>query len=84
MNEITVRGVVEVSPVARGSKSEQVTVVLRTGQRSWMLRRAGGPSFGVDADLAVWAGKTVEVTGYPGSGVFLATTEPTEVPAKFR
>lgn len=79
MTERTVRGVVEVRPVARGSKSEQVTVVLRADDRTWLLRRLGGPPFGVDDDLATWAGKTVEVTGYPGSGVFLLTEEPTEL-----
>jgi len=79
MNERTVRGVVEVRPVARGSKSEQVTVVLRADERTWLLRRRGGPPFGVDDELAAWAGKAVAVTGYPGSGVFLLTEEPTEL-----
>ena len=73
------RGVVSVQPVARGSKSEQPTVVLQTADRNWLLRRVGGPSFGVDDELAAWAGKTVEVTGYTGSGVFLLTEFPTEV-----
>jgi len=79
MSEQTVRGVVEVCPVARGSKSEHVTVVLRTDDRTWLLRRRGGPSFGVDDELAAWAGKTVEVTGFPGTGVFQLTEEPTEL-----
>jgi hypothetical protein len=75
----TVRGVVSVQRIARGSKSEQPAVVLQTADRSWVLRRADGPRFGVDDELARWAGKTVEVTGYPGSGVFVITEPPTEV-----
>lgn len=74
------RGVVSVQQVARGSKSEQPAVVLRTADRSWLLRRPGGPSFGVDDELAAWAGKTVDVIGYAGSGVFLLVELPTEVP----
>ena len=74
-----VRGVVSVQRVARGSKSEQPAVVLQTPERSWVLRRVGGPPFGVDVELALWAGKTVDVTGYAGSGVFLLTERPTEV-----
>jgi hypothetical protein len=73
------RGVVSVQQVARGSKSEQPAVVLQTADRSWLLRRVGGPSFGVDDELAAWAGKTVDVTGYKGGGVFLLTEFPTEV-----
>ena len=73
------RGVVSLQRVARGSKSEQPAVVLQTSERSWVLRRVGGPPFGVDDDLALWAGKTVDVTGYAGSGVFLLTELPTEV-----
>jgi hypothetical protein len=75
------RGVVDVQRIARGSKSEQPAVVLRTADRSWVLRRVDGPRFGVDEELAVWAGKTVDVTGHPGSGVFLITEPPTEAPA---
>jgi hypothetical protein len=52
---------------------------LQTPERSWVLRRVGGPPFGVDVELALWAGKTVDVTGYAGSGVFLLTERPTEV-----
>ena len=73
------RGVVSVQAVARGSKSEQPTVVLQTADRSWLLRRVDGPSFGVDDELAAWVGKTVDVTGYTGSGVFLLTEFPIEV-----
>lgn len=73
-----VRGVVSVRRIARGSKSEQPAVVLQTADRSWVLRRLGGPAFGVDDELAAWAGKTVEITGHPGSGVFLVTEPPTE------
>jgi hypothetical protein len=69
----TVKGTVSVRRVATGSKSEQVTAVLETGERSWLLRRTGGPGFGVDADLAALEGKTVTATGFAGSGVFLAT-----------
>ena len=74
-----VRGVVSLQRVARGSKSEQPAVVLHTSERSWVLRRVGGPPFGVDDELAFWVGKTVDVTGYAGSGVFLLTELPTEV-----
>ena len=42
-------------------------------------RRSGGPSFGVDDELARYAGKTVEVTGEAGPGVFLVTGEPHEI-----
>ena len=73
------RGLVSVQRVARGSKSEQPAVVLQTADRSWLLRRVGGPSFGVDDELAAWAGKMVDVTGYAGSGVFLLTEFPIEV-----
>jgi len=73
------RGTVSVSRVAIGSKSEQVAAVLTTDERSWVLRRMDGPRFGVDDQLAALDGKTVDVTGYPGSGVFLLTESPTEV-----
>jgi hypothetical protein len=66
-------GIVSVRVVARGSKSEQPAVVLETADRSWVLRRAGGPSFGVDEELAAWAGRSVEAVGVAGSGVFLLT-----------
>jgi hypothetical protein len=79
MNVETHRGVVSVLPVGVGSKSEQVAAVLRTAERTWLLRRQGGPSFGVDPQLARYEGKTVEVTGYPGSGVFLLAEEPREL-----
>ncbi len=69
----TVTGVVSVQRVATGSKSEQVTAVLRAAERSWLLRRAGGPAFGVDGELAAYDGQTVTVTGYAGSSVFLVT-----------
>jgi hypothetical protein len=75
----TVRGVVSIRHTASGSKSEQTTVVLTTDERSWLLRRAGGPSFGVDEQLAHYDGKTVEVTGEAGPGVFLATEPPREI-----
>jgi len=79
MTTQTIRGVISIQHAASGSKSEQTTVVLTTDERSWLLRRAGGPSFGVDEDLARYDGKTVEVTGETGPGVFLATTEPREI-----
>jgi hypothetical protein len=69
--EIT--GTVSVRRVATGSKSEQVTAVLTTPERSWMLRRQGGPAFGIDDELAALDGHTVTVTGFAGTGVFLAT-----------
>ncbi|MEO6713903.1 MAG: hypothetical protein ABIM89_10790 [Mycobacteriales bacterium] len=69
----TVRGTVSVRRVATGSKSEQVTVVLTAKDRSWLLRRSGGPSFGRDEELAALDGKAVTATGFAGSGVFLAT-----------
>ena len=75
----TVRGLVSIQRTASGSKSEQTTVVLTTDERSWLLRRPGGPSFGVDDDLARYDGKTVEVTGEAGPGVFLVTAEPREI-----
>lgn len=68
-----VSGLVSVRRVATGSKNEQVTAVLTTGDRSWLLRRVGGPSFGVDEQLAALDGRRVSVTGYAGSGAFLAT-----------
>lgn len=73
----TTTGTISVRRVAKGSKSEQVTVVLTTPERAWLLRRAGDQSFGVDLALAALDGRTVTVTGYPGSGVFLLTDEPT-------
>jgi hypothetical protein len=75
----TRRGIVGVQPVGLGSKSAQVAVVLTTDERTWLLRRAHGPTFGVDSELAAYEGRTVEVTGYPGSGVFLLVDEPREV-----
>ena len=79
MTTRTVRGVVSIRHTASGSKSEQTTVVLTTDERSWLLRRSGGPSFGVDDDLARDDGKTVEVTGETGPGVFLVTEGPREI-----
>lgn len=67
------KGIVRVRVVARGSKSEQPAVVLQTAERTWVLRRADGPSFGVDEELAEWDGKEVEAVGVAGSGVFLLT-----------
>jgi hypothetical protein len=75
----TLRGTISVQQIARGSKSEQPAVVLQAVDRSWVLRRVDGPRFGVDDELAAYAGKTVDVTGHPGSGVFVITEPPTEV-----
>ena len=77
----TKRGVITVGRVARGSKSEQPAVVLDTGTRHWVLRRQDGPRFGVDDDLAAWEGKTVDVVGHEGNGVFLVTEPLIEVAA---
>ena len=74
-----VRGVVSVQRVAHGSKSEQPAVVLQTAERSWLLRRVGGPQLRGGRRTGRWGGKTVDVTGYAGSGVFLLTELPTEV-----
>ena len=71
--EETVTGVVSIRRVATGSKSEQVTAILSADERSWLLRRRGGPSFGLDAQLAKYEGQRVSVTGFAGSGVFLVT-----------
>ena len=70
------RGTVSVTRVAQGSKSEHVTVVLTTAERSWLLRRSGTGAFAVDPRLASLDGRTVRVTGYPGNSVFLLTEEP--------
>jgi hypothetical protein len=69
----TITGVVTVQTAAVGSKSEQVTAVLRAEGRTWLLRRSGGPAFGIDDELAAYDGMSVTVTGYAGSGVFLVT-----------
>ena len=71
--EQTVTGVVSIRRVATGSKSEQVTAILSAGERSWLLRRRGGPTFGLDSQLAKYEGRRVTVTGFAGSGVFLVT-----------
>jgi hypothetical protein len=71
MTQLT--GTVEVRDAARGSKSEQQTVVLVTDERFWLLRRQCGPTYGVDPELARWAGRLVTVTGIEGSGTFLVT-----------
>ncbi len=73
MTQDRAKGIVRVRVVARGSKSEQPAVVLETADRSWILRRPGGPAFGVDEELAEWAGQEVEAVGVAGSGVFLLT-----------
>ena len=73
MNTRTVRGTVHLKHVAKGSKSEQSTAVLVTPERTWLLRRGDGPSFGIDPDLAALDGHEVTATGYAGTGVFLLT-----------
>jgi hypothetical protein len=69
-------GRVAVHRVGAGSKSEQISVVLTTAERTWLLRRAGGSAFGPDRELAGLAGRTVTVTGYEGNGTFLVTADP--------
>ena len=76
MSTSTQTGRVSVRRVGQGSKSEQVSVVLTTEERTWLLRRAGAAAFGPDRDLAVLAGRTVTVTGYEGNGTFLVTADP--------
>ena len=71
--EQQITGVLSVRRVAIGSKSEQVTAVITTAERSWLLRRAGAPAFGVDPALAALDGRTVTATGWAGSGTFLAS-----------
>lgn len=71
MSTQTVRGTVQIKHVAKGSKSEQSTAVLVTPERTWLLRRADGPSFGVDTELAALDGHEVSATGYAGTGVFM-------------
>jgi len=73
MSTQTVRGTVHVKRVAKGSKAEQSTAVLVTPERTWLLRRADGPSFGLDPELAGLDGLEVTATGYAGTGVFLLT-----------
>ncbi|MDT4909570.1 MAG: hypothetical protein QOF87_366 [Pseudonocardiales bacterium] len=79
MNTQTVRGTVRIKQVARGSKAEQSTAVLITPERSWLLRRSDGPSFGVDPELAALDGHEVTATGYAGTGVFLLSEPVTDV-----
>jgi hypothetical protein len=79
MSTQTVRGRVLIRHVATGSKSEQSTAVLVTPERTWLLRRADGPSFGVDPDLAALDGHEVTATGYAGTGVFLLSEPVTDV-----
>jgi hypothetical protein len=74
------RGIVSVRDIARGSKSEQPAVVLQTDERSWVLRRSDGPSFGVDDELAAWAGQSVDAVGVAGNSVFLLTEPLRAVP----
>ena len=76
MSESTQTGRVSVRRVARGSKSEQISVVFTTDERTWLLRRAGAAVFGPDPDLARLDGRRVTVTGYEGNGTFLVTADP--------
>jgi hypothetical protein len=73
-------GAVSILRVATGSKSEQPAVVLKAPDRSWILRRPGGPGYGVDPELARLAGRTVTVEGIAGSGVFLVSDVVDESP----
>ncbi len=79
MSTQTVRGTVHTKHVAKGSKSEQPTAVLVTADRTWLLRRTDGPSFGLDPELHALEGREVTATGYPGTGVFLLTEPVTDV-----
>ena len=79
MSTRTVRGTVHIKQVAKGSKSEQSTAVLMTSERTWLLRRADGPSFGLDPQLQALDGREVTATGYPGTGVFLLSEPVTDV-----
>lgn len=79
MTTQTVRGTVRIRHVAKGSKSEQSTATLATPERTWLLRRADGPSFGIDPELAALDGHEVTATGYAGTGVFLLTEPVTDV-----
>jgi hypothetical protein len=74
-------GEVSIHTVAAGSKSEQQSLVLTTAERAWLLRRAGGPGFGVDPELERLVGRTVTVEGIAGSGTFLVTAVIDESPA---
>ena len=76
MTPESTRGIVSVTRVATGSKSEHVTAVLTTPEQSFVLRRIGTGAFADDAALFALDGRSVSVTGYPGNGVFLLTEEP--------
>jgi hypothetical protein len=76
MTPESTRGTVSVTRVATGSKSERVTAVLTTAERSFLLRRVGMGAFDDDPRLVALDGKTVRVTGYPGNSVFLLTEDP--------
>ena len=51
-------------------------MVFTTGERTWLLRRAGAAAFAPDPDLAGLDGRRVTVTGYEGNGTFLVTADP--------
>jgi hypothetical protein len=76
MTPESTRGTVSVTRVAKGSKSEHVNVVLTTPERSFLLRHIGTGAFALDPSLVTLDGKTVRVTGYPGTSVFLLTEDP--------
>jgi hypothetical protein len=79
MSTQKVRGTVRIKHVAKGSKSEQSTAVLVTPERTWLLRRADGPSFGIDPQMVALDGREVTATGYAGTGVFLLSEPVTDV-----
>ncbi|QND41118.1 hypothetical protein [Rhizobium ruizarguesonis] len=61
---ISVTGVVSLGSVDHGSKSERDAVVLRTPEgESYVLRRAGAPSFG-DHSMDELVGKRISTTGF--------------------
>ena len=78
---VTLTGTVSLRRIAIGSKSERDSVVLATGERHWELRRGGAGAFDPpDRVLLALAGRTVTLTGYAGSGVFVVTDLPTSPP----
>ena len=56
------RGRVVRQRVARGSKSERTAVVLKTGRRDYVLRRAGGHALR-DPQVDALVGHTIEGEG---------------------
>ena len=76
MTPESTHGIVSVTRVATGSKSEHVSAVLTTPEQSFLLRHIGTGAFADDDRLDALDGKSVQVTGYRGNGVFLLTEDP--------